>query len=124
MKKILGLLFFGLFLTGCYTNSLTMVGPATGVASGKLTETATSTTINHIVKKKTGKTPFEHVLSEKQIKTLDSTKSKINPCIKNPDFCSMVNKRIEKTRKQLLGLSLQARIEKNQNQLIGKQKKN
>ena len=38
MRKILGLLFFGVFLTGCYTSSLTMVGPATGVASGKLSE--------------------------------------------------------------------------------------
>ena len=124
MRKILGLLLFGVFLTGCYTSSLTVVGPATGVASGKLTETATSTTINHIVKKKTGKTPFEHVLSEKQIKTLDKTKSKINPCTKNPEFCSMINKRIEKTRKQLLGLNLQARIEKNHKKLIEKQKKN
>ena len=124
MSKIFGLLFFGIFLTGCYTNSLTMVGPATGVVSGKLTETATSTTINHIVKKKTGKTPFEHVLSEKQITTLDNTKSKINPCTKNPEFCSMINKRIEKTRKQLLGLNLQARIEKSHKKLIEKQKKN
>ena len=123
MRKILGLLFFGVFLTGCYTSSLTMVGPATGVVSGKLTETATSTTINHIVKKKTGKTPFEHVLSEKQITTLDKTKSKINPCTKNPEFCSMINKNIEKTRKQLLGLNLQARIEKNHKQLIKKRKK-
>ena len=123
MKNIVGLIFFGIFLTGCHTSSLTMVGPATGVASGKLTETATSTTINHIVKKKTGKTPFEHVLSEKQIKSLDSTKSKINPCIKNPEFCSMINKRIEKTRIQLLGPNLQARIEKNHKQFFEKQKK-
>ena len=123
MKKIIGLLFFGLFLTGCYTNSLTMVGPATGVASGKLSETATSTTINHLVKKQTGRTPFEHVLSEKQIETLDKTKSKINPCNKNPDFCSVINKRIEKTRKQLLGLNLQARIEKNHKKFFANQKK-
>ena len=123
MKKIIGLLFFAIFLTGCYTNSLTMVGPATGVASGKLSETATSTTINHIVKKQTGKTPVEHVLSEKQIKTLDKTKSKINPCNKNPDFCSVINKRIEKTRKQLLGLNLQARIEKNHKRFLANQKK-
>ena len=123
MRKILGLLFFGIFLTGCYTNSLTMVGPATGVASGKLSETATSTTINHIVKKQTGKTPIEHVLSEKQIKTIDKTKSKINPCTKNPDFCAVINKRIEKTRKQLLGLNLQARIEKNHKRFLENQKK-
>ena len=123
MKKIVGLLFFGIFLTGCYTNSLTMVGPATGVASGKLSETATSTTINHIVKKQTGKTPIEHVLSEKQINTIDKTKSKINPCNKNPDFCAVINKRIEKTRKQLLGLNLQARIEKNHKRFLANQKK-
>ena len=123
MRKIIGLLFFGIFLTGCYANSLTMVGPATGVASGKLSETVTSTTVRHIVKKQTGKTPIEHVLSEKQIKTLDKTKSKINPCTKNPEFCSMINKRIEKTRKQLLGLNLQARIEKNHQKILENQKK-
>ena len=124
MKKTLGLLFFGIFLTGCYANSLTMVGPATGVASGKLSETVTSTTVRHIVKKQTGKTPIEHVLSEKQIKKLDKTKSKINLCIKNPDFCRAVNSRIEKTRKQLLGLNLQARIEKNHKKLFSVQEKN
>ena len=123
MKKTLGQLFFGIFLTGCYANSLTMVGPATGVASGKLSETVTSTTVRHIVKKQTGKTPFEHVLSEKQIKTLDKTKSKINPCNKNPDFCYVINKRIEKTRKQLLGLNLQARIEKNHKKFFENKKK-
>ena len=124
MRKIIGLLFFGIFLTGCYANSLTMVGPATGVASGKLSETVTSTTVRHIVKKQTGKTPIEHVLSEKQIKTLDKTKSKMNPCIKNPDFCRALNSRIEKTRKQLLILNLQARIEKNHKKLFSVQEKN
>ena len=123
MRKIIGLLFFGIFLTGCYANSLTMVGPATGVASGKLSETVTSTTVRHIVKKQTGKTPIEHVLSEKQIKTLDKKKSKINPCTKNPDFCKAINLRIEKTRKQLLGLNLQARIEKNHQKILANQKK-
>ena len=123
MRKIIGLLFFGIFLTGCYANSLTMVGPATGVASGKLSETVTSTTVRHIVKKQTGKTPIEHVLSEKQIKTLDKTKSKIDPCTINPDFCKAVNLRIEKTRKQLLGLNLQARIEKNHQKIFANQKK-
>ena len=123
MRKIIGLLFLGIFLTGCYANSLTMVGPATGVASGKLSETVTSTTVRHIVKKQTGKTPIEHVLSEKQIKTLDKTKSKISPCTKNPDFCKVINLRIEKTRKQLLGLNLQARIEKNHQKILANQKK-
>tara|TARA_B100000945_G_C19932906_1_gene390437 strand:+ start:64 stop:438 length:375 start_codon:yes stop_codon:yes gene_type:complete len=124
MKKYIGLLFFGFFLSGCYTNSLTMVGPATGIASGKISETAYSSSLNYVVKKQTGKTPIEHVLSEKQIKTLNENKAKINPCQKTDKLCSVVNKRIEKTRKQLLSLNLQARIEKNHKNLFNKSKKN
>ena len=124
MKKTLGLLFFGIFLTGCYTNSLTMVGPATGVASGKFSETVASSTVNHVVKKQTGKTPLEHVLSEKQIKTVDKTKAKLNPCEKNKKLCSVVNARIKETRKQLIGLNLQARIEKQHKKIFSKPTKN
>ena len=105
MKRVFVLLFFGMFLTGCYTSSLTVVGPATGVASGKISETAASTSVNYIVKKQTGKTPVEHVLSEKQIKVLEENKAKVNPCERNKGLCSVVSKRIDKTRKQLLGLN-------------------
>ena len=63
MKRIIVLLFFGLFLTGCYSSSLTMVGPATGVASGKVTESALSSSFNYAVKKQTGKSATEHILS-------------------------------------------------------------
>ena len=124
MRKILGLLLFGLLLSGCYTNSLTMVGSATGVASGKYSETVASTTVNHVVKKRTGKTPLEHVLSEKQIKTVDKTKAKLNPCEKNKKLCSVVNARIKETRKQLIGLNLQARIEKQHKKIFSKPTKN
>ena len=124
MRKILGLLLFGLLLSGCYTNSLTMVWPATGVASGKFSETVASTTVNHVVKKRTGKTPLEHVLSEKQIKTVDKTKAKLNPCEKNKKLCSVVNARIKETRKQLIGLNLQARIEKQHKKIFSKPTKN
>ena len=124
MRKILGLLFFGLFLSGCYTSSLTVVGPATGVASGKLSETIASTSINHIVKKQTGRTPLEHVLSEKQIKNLEETKTKIHPCTQNKKLCSVLTSRIKKTREQLIGLNLQARIEKKHKQIFSKSAKN
>ena len=123
MKRVLILLFFGMLLTGCYTSSLTVVGPATGVASGKISETVASTTLNYAVKKQTGKTPIEHVLSENQIKTLETTKTKINPCKKNKALCSIVNTRVEKMQKQLLGLNLQARIEKKHKQIFSKHKK-
>ncbi len=124
MKRVLVLVFFGMLLTGCYTSSLTVVGPATGVASGKISETAASTSLNYIVKKQTGRTPIEHVLSDNQIKTLEATKAKINPCNKNSELCSLLNTRIEKMQKQLLGLHLQSRIEKNHSLFSKKEKIN
>ena len=101
MMRVLTLVFFGMLLTGCYTSSLTVVGPATGVAQGKLSETALSTTVNYSVKKTTGKSPIEHVLSEKQIKTINSNKAKIDPCNKNNELCVILNSRIEKIKKGL-----------------------
>ncbi len=124
MRQVIVLLFFGLLLSGCYSSSLTMVGPATGVASGKISETATSTSVNYIVKKKTGKTPIEHVLSEKQIKTIDKSKAKVNPCNVNSKLCSVLKENINKTRKQLLGTNLQARIEKKHKKFFSKPPKN
>ena len=124
MKRVLVLVFFGMLLTGCYTSSLTVVGPATGVASGKISETAASASLNYVVKKRTGKTPIEHVLSESQIKTLETNKAKVNPCKKNEELCSIVSTRIEKMQKQLLGLNLQARIEKKHKKIFSKDQKN
>jgi len=125
MRKTLSLLLFGLFLSGCYASSLTtMVGPATGVASGKLSETVASTTVNHIVKKRTGRTPLQHILSEKQIETVEKAKAKIDPCKQNKKLCSVLNTRIQETRKQLLSLNLQARIEKQHKNIFSKSIKN
>ena len=118
MRKIISLLFFGFFLSGCYTSSLTMVGPATGVASGKFSETAVSSSLNYVVKKQTGKTPIEHVLSESQVKVYQEKKSKVNPCNKNKKLCSIVSNRVDDMQKKLLGLNLQARIEKKRESLF------
>ena len=123
MKRVLILLFFGMLLTGCYSSSLTVVGPATGVASGKISETAASASLNYVVKKQTGKTPIEHVLSERQIKTLETTKSKVNPCSNNEELCAFINARVEKMQKQLIGLSLQARIEKKHKKIFSNNQK-
>ena len=123
MKRVAILLFFAMLLTGCYSSSLTVVGPATGVASGKISETAASSSINYVVKKRTGKTPIEHVLNDKQISTLNTNKAKINPCSKNKEVCSMLNNRIKKMQKQLQGLHLQSKIEKN-NRISPKVKNN
>ena len=68
MKKILGLLLLGFLLSGCYTQSLTMVGPATGIAQGRMASTVLSTGINYGVKEKTGKFPIEHFLKREKDK--------------------------------------------------------
>ena len=109
MKRILVLLFFGLFLTGCYTNSLTMVGPATGIASGKVTESALSSSFNYAVKKQTGKSATEHILSESQNRKIAQTKAKINPCKTNESLCVMLKTRVNQMQKKLSGKNLQAK---------------
>ena len=109
MKRILVLLFFGLFLTGCYSNSLTMVGPATGVASGKVTESALSSSFNYAIKKQTGKTATEHILSESQNRKIAQTKAKINPCKTNESLCAMLKTRVNQMQKKLSGKNLQAK---------------
>ena len=109
MKRIIVLLFFGLFLTGCYSSSLTMVGPATGVASGKIGESAVSSSLNYAVKKQTGKSAAEHILSESQNKKIAQTKAKINPCKTNESLCVMLKTRVNKMQKKLNGKNLQAK---------------
>ena len=100
MRNILGLLILGTFLTGCYSNSLTMVGPATGVASGKIGESALSSSLNYAVKKQTGKSATEHILSESQNRKIARTKAKINPCKTNESLCVMLKTRVNQIQCQ------------------------
>ena len=109
MSRILILLILGLFLTGCYSSALTMVGPATGVASGKIGESALSSSLNYAVKKQTGKSATEHILSESQNKKIAQTKSKINPCKTNESLCVMLKTRVNQMQKKLSGKNLQAK---------------
>jgi len=112
MRNLIGLLLIGLFLSGCYTSSLVYVGPATGVVQGRTAETLISTSINYTVKKQTGKSPIEHVLTKEQIATYESKKKKLNPCEKNIEFCSSIKSRVEQMHQKLLNSNLQVRIEK------------
>ena len=112
MRNLIGLLLLGLFLSGCYTNSLVYVGPVTGIAQGKTAESLISTSINYTVKKQTGKSPIEHVLTRQQIETYESKKKKLNPCEKNVEFCSSIKSRVEQMHQKFLISNLQARIDK------------
>ena len=63
MKKILGLLLGLSLLTGC-AESLALLGPtSTAVTGGKIAQSAFSSAVNYGVKKQTGKSPMEHVVT-------------------------------------------------------------
>ena len=112
MRNLISLLLLGLFLSGCYTSSLVYVGPATGVVHGRTAETLISTSINYTVKKQTGKSPIEYVLTKQQIEAYESKKKKLNPCEKNVEFCLSIKSRVEQMHQKFLSSNLQARIDK------------
>ena len=113
MRNLTSLLLLGLFLSGCYANSLVYVGPAaTGVVHGRATESLITTSVNYAVTKQTGKSPIEHVLTTQQIATYESKKKKLNPCEKNVEFCSSIKSRVEQMHQKFLSSNLQARIDK------------
>ena len=113
MRNLTSLLLIGLFLSGCYANSLVYVGPATtGVIHGRTAESLISTSVNYAVKRQTGKSPIEHVLTKQQITTYESKKKKLNPCEKNVEFCSSIKSRVEQMHQKFLSSNLQARIDK------------
>ena len=112
MRNVTSLLLLGLFLSGCYTNSLVYVGPATGVVHGRTVESLVSTSVNYTVKRQTGKSPIEYVLTRQQIATYESKKKKLNPCEKNVEFCSSIKSRVEQMHQKFLSSNLQARIDK------------
>ena len=77
MKKIIFLVVVTLFLNGCF-QMVAYMGPAiTGVTGGNITHSALSYGLSYSVKKATGKTPIEQVISltkEKQEKARNKEK--------------------------------------------------
>ena len=68
MQKLVSFLLMFFLFSGCYQSSLTMVGPATGIAQGRVASTVLSTGINYGVKEKTGKFPIEHIIKREKEK--------------------------------------------------------
>ena len=98
MKKLLSIVSI-LFLTGCY-GSASLIGPASGVASGKIAQSALSTSLSYAVKNKTGKFPAEHVAryaKEKNKKDKPVTTETVK-CVSflentSPEFCDRMKKK-------------------------------
>ena len=103
MKKILGCLLGLTLLTGC-AESLALLGPtSTAVTGGKITQSAFSTAVNYGVKKQTGKSAMEHMMTyAEEI----NPKKKKEPCQSfaektNSEICTIVKKQLELTKSKI-----------------------
>ena len=99
MKKIVFLVVVTLFLNGCF-QMVAYMGPAiTGVTGGNITHSALSYGLSYSVKKATGKTPIEQVISltkEKQEKTKAINKEKQAKARKIGLLKGLLSKHLEK----------------------------
>ena len=104
MKKILGLLFGLILLTGC-AESLALLGPtSTVVTGGNVAQSTLSTAVNYSVKKQTGKSAMEHMLVYAE--EMSSQKKK-EPCLSfvektNSEICAIVKKQLKITKSKIL----------------------
>ena len=104
MKKILGLLLGLILLTGC-AESLALLGPtSTAVTGGNFAQSTISTAVNYGVKKQTGKSAMEHMMTyAEQMKP----KKKKDACLSfvektNSEICAIVKKRLKITKSKIL----------------------
>ncbi len=118
IRNLTILVLAGLLLSGCYTSSLTVLGPATGIVHGKTAESVASTSLNYLIKEETGKSPIEHVLTKQQQAYYEKKKRELNPCVINPGLCLSIKSRVAENHKKLLGLNLEARINKVREKII------
>ena len=104
MKKILGCLLGLTLLTGC-AESLALLGPtSTAVTGGKITQSAFSTAVNYGVKKQTGKSAMEHMMTYAE--EMHPQKKK-EPCLSfaektNSEICAIVKKQLKITKSKIL----------------------
>ena len=112
MKKILSILLGLTLLTGC-AESLALLGPtSTAVTGGKITQSAFSTAVNYGVKKQTGKSAMEHVMTYAEEM---SPQKKKEPCLSfaektNSEICAIVKKQLKITKSKIMKKSKQSMI--------------
>ena len=112
MKKILGCLLGLTLLTGC-AESLALLGPtSTAVTGGKITQSAFSTAVNYGVKKQTGKSAMEHMITYAE--EMNPQKKK-EPCLSfaektNSEICAIVKKQLKITKSKILEKSKESSL--------------
>jgi len=90
MKKILILLSSMFLLVGCI-GSMALLGPATGAANGKIVQASVKSAASFGIKKATGKTPVQHVLTYAEEKNPNKKKAKCISFIEktNSEACAI-----------------------------------
>tara|TARA_E500000178_G_scaffold331936_1_gene365294 strand:- start:71 stop:472 length:402 start_codon:yes stop_codon:yes gene_type:complete len=112
MRKLFVLLTSLLLLSGC-AQSLALLGPAsTSVTGGNLVQSAFSSSLSYGVKKQTGKSPMEHIISYAEEKNPDKKKE---PCLSfvqktNSEICAIVKKKLNLTKSKISNISREKSI--------------
>ena len=96
MKKIIGLLAALLLLNGC-AESLALLG--TSPSNGKIIQSSLNSAVSYGVKKRTGKTPLEHVIAYAEKKNPEGKKDTCISSIERTrsEFCTIAKKQISST---------------------------
>ncbi len=103
MKKIIGPLAGLFILTGC-AESLALLGPAsTSVTGGNLAQSALSSAASYSVKKKTGKSPSQHLFEYVE---KNNPEKKKEPCLSfidktNSEICTIIKKKLHLSKSKI-----------------------
>ena len=103
MKKFLGL-FSLLFLLNSCAESMALLAPAsTAVSGGNVVQSSVTSLANLSVKKSTGKSPVEHVISFAEKHNPDRKKEKCVDFIEatNSEVCKMLNTKVTKLKTKI-----------------------
>ena len=105
MKKTLILIFIFLFLNAC-AESVALLGPAStsSMTGGNIIQSASSSALSYGVKKKTGKSPMEHVLAYAEKHNPERKKSKCISFLESTEseLCEILKKNISDTKNKII----------------------
>ena len=105
MKKTLSLIFIFLFLNAC-AESMALLGPAStsSISGGNIIQSASSSAISYGVKKKTGKSPMEHIITYAEKHNPERKKSKCISFLESTEseLCEILKKNISDTKNKII----------------------
>jgi hypothetical protein len=104
MKKIFIIFFVFCALNGC-ANSVALLGPAsTSVTGGNIAQSALTSSLSYGIKKQTGQSPSEHIITYVKKHNPENKKEKCIKFVKatNSTACAAVKENISETKKKFV----------------------